>query len=97
MVDDLPVPGDPATGSRRTSGVFRRWCAGKGRVALSFSVFEELYGPSRHEARIEMEEQKRVERPSPSPTDPPELPAPGSAVVSRPRGRFQGIVVLRRR
>lgn len=87
---------DAAGGRPPTGGVFRlfrRWYAGKGRAALSFSLVEELFGPSRHEARIMMEEQQRVGRLAPAPTDPPELPEPDPAAVIRPTGRSKQIVV----
>jgi hypothetical protein len=100
VVEDLTFPldatGEPA-GTGRVFGAFRRWGAGKGRVAVSFSVFEELYGPTRHQARIEVEAQRRVGRPAPAPTDPPELPGGGPAAPGRPRGRFSGTVVVPRR
>lgn len=99
MPDDLTVPldatGEPA-GTGRVFGAFRRWGAGKGRVALSLSVFEELYGPTRHQARIEVEEQRRLSQPSPAPTEPPELAEPAASAPGRRRGRFKGIVVVRR-
>jgi hypothetical protein len=99
VVEDLAVPvdttGEPA-GTGRVFAAFRRWGAGSGgRVALSFSVFDELYGPNRHQARIEVEEQRRVGRPAPSPTGPPELPELGPATPDRLRERFQGTVVVR--
>lgn len=76
MADEPPLAG----------GVFRRCSELVGRWGgLSVPVIEEIYGPSRHQARIQVEEQRRVVQPSASPTDP-----------GRSGRRFTGTVVLRR-
>ena len=96
MVEGLPVPSDATRESEYAGGVlcrlgrlFRRW------GGLSIPVIEELYGPSRHQARIEVEQQRRLARPSPAPTDPPEQPEPRPPASGRARGRFTGFVVVR--
>jgi hypothetical protein len=100
MPDDLAVPldttGEPA-GIGGVLGAFRRWGAGNGSAAIS-SMIEELFGPTKHQARIEVEAQRSLARPVPAPTDPPpDLPEPGAEAPDRRRGRFTGIVVIRRR
>ncbi|HEX6937348.1 MAG TPA: hypothetical protein VF227_12580 [Actinomycetes bacterium] len=97
MVEEL-VPSGAADEPPFTGGVFRRWSELSRRLGgLSVPVIEELYGPSRHQARMEVEEQRRLAGPAPSPTDPPELPPPGRAAPGRTRSRFTGVVVVRRR
>jgi hypothetical protein len=54
---------------------FRRWGTGRGSAAISFSMVEELFGPSRHEARVVQEAQRLAAEPVPAPGDPPDLPA----------------------
>ena len=79
MAEDLTVPVDAAGVPSHTGGVlglFRKWGAGSGSAAISFSLVEELFGPTKHQARIEVEAQRRLARPVPAPTDPPELPSP---------------------
>jgi hypothetical protein len=75
------------------AGLFTRLGLGKKSGALSFSALEEIFAPSRHEARQEIEQQRRVGRPTAAPTDPlepePEPERPGS-------GRFSGTVVIRK-
>jgi hypothetical protein len=97
--DDLTIPldttGEPA-GTGGVLGVFRRWGAGNGSAAISFSMLEELFGPTKHQARIEVEAQRRLAQPVPAPTDPPDLAESDPAAPDRPRGRFTGIVVVRR-
>jgi hypothetical protein len=97
--EDLTVPVDATGEPSRTGGVlgaFRRWGAGSGSAAISFSIFEELFGPAKHRARIEIEAQRRLAQPIAAPTDPPELSESDPAVQGRPRGRFAGRVVVRR-
>lgn len=54
--------------------LFRRLNFGKkGAVAVAFSAAEELWGPAKHDARIEVAAQHRVGRPAPAPSDPPDL------------------------
>jgi hypothetical protein len=95
--EDLTVPVD-ATGEPACTGgllgLFRRWGAGNGSAAISLSVIEELFGPTRHQARIEVEAQRRLARPVPAPTDPPELPESDPEGPARPRTRFTGTVVI---
>lgn len=56
--------------------LFRRLNFGKkGGVAVAFSVAEELWGPSKHDARVVVEAQQRVGAPAPAPADPPDLAA----------------------
>jgi hypothetical protein len=95
--DDLTVPLDPTgepAGTGGVLGMFRRWDAGNGSAAISFSMVEELFGPTKHQARIEVEAQRRLARPVPVPTDPPDLPAPDPEATGQ---RFNGILVVRRR
>lgn len=97
VVEEL-VPSGAADEPPFTGGVFRRWSELSRRLGgLSVPVIEELYGPSRHQARMEVEEQRRLAEPAPSPTDPPELPPAGPAAPGRTRSRFAGVVVVRRR
>lgn len=83
-------------------GVFRRIAPGRLGSAFAFSIFEEIYAPAHRQARDEIEEQRRVGRPAPAPTDPPDLPdptVPGAqgTGTGRPRKHFSGRVVIRRR
>ena len=71
---------------------FRRLMLGSGSVGTSFSVFEEIFAPTRHQARTEIQAQSRAVRPAPAPTDPPDLEGPGP----NPADRYQGRVVIRR-
>ena len=84
--DHKPLPDG---GFRR----FRRLMLGTGSAGTSFSVFEEIFAPTRHQARIEIEAQTRAVKPAPAPTDPPELEPPGPGATRR----FEGRVVIRRR
>ena len=96
VLDDASVPLDVCGEPSRAGGVlgaFRRWGAGSGSAAISFSMIEELFGPTRHQARIEVEAQRRLARPVPAPTDPPDLPESDHDASAR---RFTGIVVIRR-
>jgi hypothetical protein len=47
-------------------------------------MVEELFGPSRHDARVVQEAQQLVGEPVPAPSDPPDLP--GSARFVRVEG-----------
>jgi len=99
VAEDLTVPVDATAEFSHTGGVlglFRKWGAGSGSAAISFSLVEELFGPTRHQARIEVEAQRRLARPVPAPTDPPELSEPGPDGSAQPRNRFTGTVVVRR-
>jgi hypothetical protein len=49
----------------RLGRIARRW-------GVAVPVIEELYGPSRHEARTQVEERQQAARPAPAPTDPPD-------------------------
>jgi hypothetical protein len=60
-------------------------------------MVEELFGPTKHQARIEVEAQRRLARPVPAPTDPPDAPEPHPEAAGRRRGRFTGIFVIDRR
>jgi hypothetical protein len=58
----------------------------------SFSVFEEIFAPTRHDANLLLEAQRLVGQPAPAPSDPPFLEPLG------PEGstdRFRGRVVIR--
>jgi hypothetical protein len=97
--EDLTVPVDATGGPSHTGGVlgaFRRWGTGSGSAAISFSMLEELFGPTKHQARIEVEAQRRLAQPVPAPTDPPELSEPDPDGSARPRTRFSGTVRVRR-
>jgi hypothetical protein len=97
--DDLAVPLDTTrelAGTGGVLGLFRRWGAGNGSAAISFAMIEELFGPTKHQARIEVEAQRSLARPVPAPTDPPDLPESRAEAPGRHRGRFAGIVVIRR-
>jgi hypothetical protein len=77
-------------------GVFQRLSTFFGRWGgLSVPVVEELYGPTRHQARLDVEEQRRAAAPIPAPTDPPEF-TDVARKTGRASRRFHGLVVLRR-
>jgi hypothetical protein len=57
-----------------------------------FSVFEEIYAPTRHEANLLMEAQRLVGAPAPAPSDPPFLEPVGPEAAA---DRFRGRVVIR--
>jgi hypothetical protein len=74
-------------------GVFRRLSAGSKGSAGMMGVFDQFFAPNAHDAKQDLEEQERVGKPAPSPTDPPELrPDPGD----HPTARFRGTIRLRR-
>jgi hypothetical protein len=88
-------PDEPRT------GVFRRLSGDtKGSAANAFSAIEELFGPAKREARIEIEAQRRIGRRAPAPGDPPYLILPddggdrtdGDDVADG--ARFAGTVVI---
>jgi hypothetical protein len=58
-----------------------------------FSVFEEIYAPTRHEANLLMEVQRLVGAPAPAPGDPPFLEPVGPEATA---DRFRGRVVIRK-
>ena len=89
-VDDQPDADDqPPDEHPLGGGIMRRLGAGTRGAAGVFSVVEQVFAPNARDARRDLEEQRRVGRPAPAPTDPPELsPAPG--------GRFRGRIVIRR-
>jgi hypothetical protein len=63
VADEQPPP---------SGGIFRTLHRRLGRLAgISVPVIEELYGPTRHQARVEIEVQRSVGDPAPSPGDPP--------------------------
>jgi hypothetical protein len=71
----------------------RRLAAGTGGLSGVIGVFDQLWAPTHHQARQELEEQRHIGRPAPSPTDPPDLtPDPDAG----PAGRFSGSIVLHR-
>jgi hypothetical protein len=76
------------------SGVFRWLRNHSGSATPSVFLVEELFAPSRHQARMEIEAQRRVSRPAPAPTDPPNLEPPGSPGSN---DRFRGRIVIRSR
>jgi hypothetical protein len=91
--DDGPVSTRADLGPAPSGGVFRRLAASRGAAAMSsFNVYEEVFAPTRHQARLEIEHQRRVGRPTAAPTDPPDLDRQG---LGRPPSRFAGRVVLR--
>jgi hypothetical protein len=73
--------------------LFRQLVLRSGSAGTSFSAFEEIFAPTRHQARIEIQAQSRLVKPAPAPTDPPELEPPGPGT----NDRFQGRVVVHRR
>ena len=97
MAGDVPDPsaetGQPSRGGGVLGLLRRLGGAGRGSAAVSFSMVEELFGPTRHRARIEIEAQRSQAEPSPAPTDPPERPDQDPPAA----GRFRGRLVLRRR
>lgn len=55
-----------------SGGIFRRLGKLLGRWGgVSVPVIEELYGPTRNQARQQVQEQRQAAEPSPSPADPP--------------------------
>jgi hypothetical protein len=82
-------PDEPRT------GVFRRLSGDtRGGAANAFSAIEELFGPARHEARIEIEAQRRIGRRAPAPGDPPHLVLADDSDDAGPAPRFAGTVVF---
>lgn len=94
--DDLGEPPEGTDGDQpgvdeqpQGGGIMRRLGAGTRGTAGVFSVFEQVFAPNAHDARRDLQEQRRIGRPAPAPTDPPDLsPTPG--------GRFRGRIVIRR-
>ena len=84
--DEEPLSGG---GVFRRGGLLRRIAS---RAAPAGSVFSEIYAPTHYEATIQIEAQRRVGKPAPSPTDPPDLEPSGPAVADE---RFRGRIVLR--
>jgi hypothetical protein len=83
-------PADPRRSERK--GLMRRLNLGKkGSVAIAFSAAEELFGPTKRDARIVVEQQRRVGRRAPSPTDPPDLATGADATDA---DRFAGKIVI---
>ena len=86
---DLPDEQAPEAGG----GVFRRLGAGTKGSAGMMGIVDQLFAPNAHDAKRDLEEQQRVGKPAPAPTDPPELkPAPGGD----PANRFRSTIRLRR-
>jgi hypothetical protein len=77
-------------------GVFRRFAPGAGGFGNALGAVEEIFAPARHEARIQLEEQKRVGKLAPAPGDPPDLAEPEPARSARPGQRFKGTVKIPR-
>jgi hypothetical protein len=87
--DQVPTP-DQAPPER--GGVMRRLSTKGAGFAGAFSAIDQIYAPAHYDARQEIEEQRRVGKPAPAPTDPPDLkPASGTD----PASRFRGRVVIR--
>ncbi len=81
-------PDEPRT------GVFRRLSGDtRGSAANAFSAIEELFGPAKREARIEVEAQRRIGRRAPAPGDPPYL-IDADDVDAADAARFAGTVVI---
>ena len=79
-MDDLTPPTDDTGRPARTGGLLgllRRWGGRSAGVNASFAMVEELFGPTRHQARIEIEQQKGLAQPAPAPGDPPEREGTG--------------------
>jgi hypothetical protein len=77
----------------RPLGLIRRMAAGSTGGGTFFSVFEEIYAPTRHEANLAIEAQRLVGAPAPAPTDPPALEPVGR---DGELGKFRGRVVIRK-
>jgi len=93
---DRPITRDE-DGKTPSAGFFRRFrqlVQGSGSAGTSFSVFEEIFAPTRHQARVEIQAQQRAVKPAPAPTDPPDLEPPGPG--GKAADRYQGRVVIRR-
>jgi len=74
-------------------GVFRRLAGDtRGGAANAFTAIEELFGPAKREARIEIEQQRRVGKRAPAPGDPPTLVTNDDEDGDAPR--FAGTVVI---
>ena len=87
--EQLPDEQAPEAGG----GVFRRLGAGTKGSAGMIGLVEQFFAPNAYDAKRDLEEQERVGKPAPAPTDPPELrPEPGSD----PGQRFRGTIRLRR-
>jgi len=70
-------------------GVMRRLSTKGAGFAGAFSAIDQIYAPAHYDARQEIEEQRRIGKPAPAPTDPPDLkPASGTDPASRFRGRI---------
>jgi predicted enzyme related to lactoylglutathione lyase len=82
-----------ALGERqRPAGVIRWLTEGSRSAGTPFSVFEEIFAPTRHEANLLLEAQRLVGAPAPAPSDPPFLEPVGAEVNSdryRGRGRMR--------
>ena len=88
--DAVESEADPSTG-----GIFRRLSAGTSGFGGSFGVVEQVFAPSLQQAREDLQEQHRIGRPAPAPTDPPDL-GPERAGAADPASRFRGRIVIRR-
>lgn len=96
MADDHGRKGEPLPDEEPPEsggGIFRRLSASSKRSAGMMSVFDQIFAPNAHDAKQDLEEQERVGRPAPAPTDPPELrPAPDDD----PAHRFRSTIRLTR-
>jgi hypothetical protein len=100
--DDGRTEPTPAAGSRSATGdvepppgggVMRRLSAGSTGMAGVFSIVDQVFAPTRDDARRELEEQHSAPAPAPAPTDPPALGPSGGPGAS---DRFRGRIVIRR-
>jgi len=78
-------------GQSRHRGLFGRFAARAVTVGTLFSVFEEIFTPAKHDAKIVAEAQQRAGKPTPSPTDPPDLELDG---LGQAGGRFSARIVM---
>jgi hypothetical protein len=88
-------------GAEVASGVFRRLAPSEGSAfAGVFGVVEAVFAPAAHDAREELQRQKRVGERNPADTDPPDAGAPGRAPKIVAPGRagtpFSGSIQLSR-
>jgi hypothetical protein len=78
-------------GQSRRRGLFGRFAARAVTVGTLFSVFDEIFTPAKHDAKIVAEAQQRAGKPAPSPADPPDLELDG---LGHAGGRFSARIIM---